>query len=92
MEYLLLPVSAYHALRAVIQKQLEQQLSEEAYEPFKPEDYIDNPVVLERINAGLIQEALAERMHVSQAYISKLERQDKVTQKVLKKVMDALDE
>ncbi len=49
-------------------------------------------MALARINAGLTQEALAERMHVSQAYISKLERQDKVTQKVLKKVMDALDQ
>ena len=90
VEYVLLPVAAYHALRVVIHKQLEHP-SEEVYEPFNPEDYIDNPVALARINAGLTQEMLAERMHVSQAYISKLERQDKITSKVLKKVIDAIE-
>ena len=51
---------------------------------------MDNPVALARINADLTQEELAIRMKVTQAYISKLESQDKVSVKVLKKVKEVL--
>ncbi|MFT3741852.1 MAG: helix-turn-helix transcriptional regulator [Gammaproteobacteria bacterium] len=59
--------------------------------PFYPEDYIDNPVALARIKAGLTQTQLAERMQVSQAYISKIEAQDKITAKILTKVKAAIE-
>lgn len=54
-------------------------------------DYVDNPVVVARLNAGLTQSELAKRMGVSQAYISKLERSEKVSPKALKKIAACLD-
>ena len=57
---------------------------------FDPADYVDNPIALARIKAGITQEELAKRMQVSQAYISKIERQDRVTLKLLNKVKAAL--
>ena len=61
------------------------------YVPFDPADYIDNPVALPRIKMGISQEELAGRMGVSQAYIRKIEIQDKVTAKMMQKVNAALD-
>ena len=43
-----------------------------------------------RIKANLTQEELARRMNISQAYISKVERQDKVTLRLLERVKKAL--
>ncbi len=60
------------------------------YALFELTDYVDNPVALARINAGIIQEELAKRMNVTQAYISKIEAQSKVTAKVLEKVKIAI--
>jgi ribosome-binding protein aMBF1 (putative translation factor) len=60
------------------------------YVDFQVEDYVDNPVALARIQARVSQSELALRMGVSQAYISKIERQDKVTAKLLERVTTAL--
>ena len=60
------------------------------YTPFAVEDYVDNPVALARIKAKVTQGHLARRMGVSQACISKIEHQDKVTPKLLAKVKAAL--
>ena len=54
------------------------------------EDYVSNPVSLARIQANVTQEQLAERMGVSQAYVSKIENQAKVTAKLRAKVDAAL--
>lgn len=54
------------------------------------DDYVDNPVALARIKVGLSQSELARRMRVSQAYISKIERQDQVTAKLMQRVTKAL--
>lgn len=89
-EYVLLPIKIYNALRGEIEKALKKKYSSDDYVPFEIEDYVDNPVALARINAGITQEELAMRMKVTQAYISKLESQDKVTVKVLKKTKEAL--
>lgn len=64
--------------------------SKNDYVRFNPAEYVDNPIALARIKAGMTQVELAKRMNVTQAYISKIE-QDKVTAKMLKKVKDALD-
>ncbi|MEN8207208.1 MAG: helix-turn-helix transcriptional regulator [Pseudomonadota bacterium] len=48
------------------------------------------PFALARIKANLTQEELAQRMNVSQAYISKVERQDKVTLRLLERVKKVL--
>ncbi len=58
---------------------------------FNFEDYVDNPVHLLRLKAGLTQKELAEKMDVTQAYISKLERTNPVSTKALKKVSDLLN-
>ncbi|OGT38613.1 MAG: transcriptional regulator [Gammaproteobacteria bacterium RIFCSPHIGHO2_12_FULL_37_14] len=90
-EYVLLPVNIYHTLRQEIEEALRKRYSSDDYVPFELTDYVDNPVALARINAGITQETLAKRMCVTQAYISKLEAQSKVTVKVLKKVQAAIE-
>lgn len=90
VEYILLPVAAYKALRRQITEQLRHTQENEDYEVFDPADYVDNPVALARIKAGLTQEELAKLMAVTQAYISKIENQEKITPKILNKVKMAL--
>ena len=90
VEYVLLPVAAYNALRHQITEQLKHVQENEDYEVFDPADYIDNPVALARIQAGITQEDLAKLMEVTQAYISKIENQEKITPKILNKVKMAL--
>jgi DNA-binding XRE family transcriptional regulator len=90
-EYVLLPFNVYNSLRDEIEKALRKKHSREDYVSFELTDYIDNPVALARINADITQEKLAKRMNVTQAYISKLEAQSKVTAKVLKKVKTAIE-
>ncbi|NNM58417.1 MAG: helix-turn-helix transcriptional regulator [Legionellales bacterium] len=95
-EYVLLPMPIYRSLHNEIDKKLSELKSikntKEDYVPFLLEDYVDNPVAIARIKAGITQEELAEKFGVSQAYISKLEGQDKVSPKTLQKILSALDE
>jgi ribosome-binding protein aMBF1 (putative translation factor) len=90
-EYVLLPFDVYNVLRDEIEKALKKKYSGDDYIPFELIDYVDNPVALARIHAGITQEELAKRMNVTQVYINKLETQNKVTAKVLKKVKTAVD-
>ncbi len=90
VEYILLPVATYHALRHQITEQLKHTQENEDYEVFDPADYIDNPVALARIQAGITQEELATLMCVTQAYVSKIENQEKVTAKMMQKVTTAI--
>ncbi len=90
VEYVLLPIAAYQALRNQITEQLKQTNEDQEYEIFNPANYIDNPVALARIQAGITQEELARLMHVTQAYVSKIENQEKVTAKMMQKVTKAI--
>ena len=91
-EYVLLPYAVYSALRKQIDGKLASlKPGEENYISFELENYVDNPVALARIKAGLTQEQLADRIGVSQPYIAQLEAQNKVTAKVLGKVATALE-
>lgn len=92
IEYVLLPIGVYNALSDEIGKKLKKirSSSDEDYVPFDVADYVDNPVALARIKAHITQEELAKRMNVTQAYISKIERQSEVTAKLLQKVKEAL--
>ncbi|MCX7116372.1 MAG: helix-turn-helix transcriptional regulator [Legionellales bacterium] len=90
VEYVLLPVATYHALRHQITEQLKHPQENEDYEVFDPADYVENPAALARIQAGLTQEELAKLMGVTQAYVSKIENQDKVTLKILNKITLAI--
>ncbi|MGV3740331.1 MAG: helix-turn-helix domain-containing protein [Gammaproteobacteria bacterium] len=92
VEYVLLPVATYQALRHQINKQLKHTQKNEDYEIFDPSDYIDNPVALARIQAGITQEELATLMNVTQAYISKIENQESVTAQIMQKVTSAIAE
>lgn len=73
-------------------EQLKQTKENEDYEVFVPADDIDNPVALARIQAGITQEELARLMSVTQAYVSKIENQKKVTAKMMQKVTKAIAE
>lgn len=93
-EYVLLPIAVYEALKDKIEDQLTAKEApsddDDEYVPFILEDYIDNPVALARIKAGVTQQELAARLAVTQAYISKVERQDKVSPKLLERINTAL--
>jgi ribosome-binding protein aMBF1 (putative translation factor) len=89
-EYVLLPMSVYRALKDEIEDELagiEATTDDDnEYIPFVLADYVDNPIALARIKAHITQTELAERMGVTQAYISKIERQKKVTPKLMERV------
>jgi ribosome-binding protein aMBF1 (putative translation factor) len=91
-EYVLLPFHLYQALQGKLEHKLSSRgrAQQGDYVSFQVEDYVDNPVALARIKARISQSELARRMGVSQAYISKIERQDKVTAKLLERVTTAL--
>lgn len=93
-EYVLLPIAVFRALREQIEQRLasrpQVRSATDDYVPFALEDYVDNPVALARIQAGITQAELARRMHVSQAYVSKIEAQAKASNKMLAKVNTAL--
>ncbi|MBF0622939.1 MAG: helix-turn-helix domain-containing protein [Magnetococcales bacterium] len=95
-EYVLVPVKVFEALKSEIEDELSDldiTVGEsDEYEDFEPADYIQNPVALARLKAGLKQIELAERMGVSQAYISKLEHSKEVKSKTLKRVRIALSQ
>ncbi len=86
VEYVLLPITAYNSLSQEVIKQLESFQDHEDYELFNPADYVDNPVALARIEEGITQKELAKRMHVTQAYVSKIEAQSKPSLKTIKKI------
>ena len=85
-EYVLLPVATYHQLK----KQIDHLLDKKNYVPFELEDYVQNPITLARIKANLTQEILAKRLGVSQAYISKIESQKRVSAKLMMKIEQAI--
>ena len=93
-EYVLIPVAVYQALCEEIEDEiagLEAGADRgKDYVPFVLEDYVRNPVALARVQANLSQEALAQRMGVSQAYVSKIEGQTRITPKLMAKVKAAL--
>ena len=90
-EYVLLPIGIYNALHDEIETKLRKIKNKNDYVSFDPADYVDNPVALARIKAGITQEELAKRMNVTQPYISKIEAQDKIAPKMLQKVKIALE-
>jgi ribosome-binding protein aMBF1 (putative translation factor) len=61
------------------------------YVPFVLSDYIQNPIRVARIGAGLSQIQLAERLGVTQGYVSRIEgRNFKVSDILMLKVTTAL--
>ena len=93
-EFVLIPVAVYNALRDQIEDELAgiDAAADKGgdYVAFALEDYVDSPVALARIRANMTQRELAKRLGVTQAYISKIEHQSKVTPKLMAKVKAAL--
>ncbi|MBU1666233.1 MAG: helix-turn-helix transcriptional regulator [Gammaproteobacteria bacterium] len=92
-EYVLLPMTVYRSLQDEIAQAMAKPRTlaeDDAYQPFALEDYVDNPVALARMKAQVTQQELASRLGVTQAYISKVERQEKVTPRLLERVRSAL--
>ncbi len=59
--------------------------------PFEVADYIANPLKAARVEAGLTQVELAERLKVSQAYIAKIETPSyNPSDKLMKRVDEAI--
>ncbi len=94
-EYVLIPVAVYEALKDVIDDEMAglkaTQTTDADYVPFSMDDYVSNPIALMRLKSGLTQKELAERMEVSQPYLSKMEGQDKISAKLLEKVNKAVN-
>jgi DNA-binding XRE family transcriptional regulator len=86
-EYVLLPVNAYIRLRSEIDRvlKIDKSTTRGEYITFDPANYVNNPIALARINAGLSQAELAARAGVTQAYVSKIERQEMVSPKMVLK-------
>ena len=64
---------------------------DDEYVPFALNDYIQNPIRTARIEANLSQQDLAERLNVTQGYISRIEgRNFKVTDKLMHKIKTVL--
>ncbi len=86
-EYVLLPVNAYLRLRSEIDHvlKIDKPTTKGEYIDFDPANYVSNPIALARINAGLSQAELAARAGVTQSYVSKIERQELVSPKVILK-------
>ncbi len=93
-ELVLIPIAVYNALRERIEDEVAglEAAAEKGgdYVSFMLEDYVGNPVALVRVKANMTQQELAQRLGVTQAYISKVERQAKVTPKLLAKVSGAI--
>ncbi|MEO5340487.1 MAG: helix-turn-helix transcriptional regulator [Magnetococcus sp. MYC-9] len=94
-EYVLLPVSVYRALRGQIEDELSEQAiqpgREGEYEPFDPADFVQNPVALARMRAGITQAELARRMGASLASVHQLEQAATVSADVVQRVTEALE-
>jgi DNA-binding XRE family transcriptional regulator len=88
-EYVLLPVLVYKQLQKVIDLALFDK--NEDYVDFEPSHFIKNPIALKRMKSKITQTELAAQLHVSQAYISKIEQDDyKIAEATLKKAYKAI--
>lgn len=68
-----------------------QDKEEDEFIPFKLDDYIQNPIRVARIQANLSQQELAERLKVTQGYVSRIEgRSFKVSEKLMHKIKSVL--
>lgn len=83
--FVVIPYSDYVELTGTAKSE------DDEYVPFVISDYIKNPIRIARIEAGLSQAQFAERLGVTQGYVSRIEgRNFKATDKLMIKVNQAL--
>lgn len=86
-------VIPYDEYLALVKEGNEVAFNDKEFVPFVLNDYIHNPIRCARIEAAVTQGDLAQRMGVTQGYISKIEgRNYKVGANLLKRVQSALQE
>jgi ribosome-binding protein aMBF1 (putative translation factor) len=80
-------MNVYLLLRSEIDRvlKIDKPTTKDECIDFDAANYVSNPIALARINAGLSQAELAAHAGVTQAYVSKTERQELVSQKVILK-------
>lgn len=87
--FAVIPYDEYLALTVNRDKPLTSK--EDEFVPFVVGDYIRNPLRAARVDAGVTQQELANRLEVTQGYISKIEgRNFDVTPALLGRVNKAL--
>lgn len=87
--FAVIPYAEYVALTV---NQLKQpKTKDDEYVPFVLSDYIKNSIRVARIEAGLTQAELAQRLKVTQGYVSKIESENfRVTPTLLERVTKAI--
>ena len=87
--FAVIPYDEYLAL--TVNREKPPASKEDELVPFVVGDYIKNPLRAARVDAGLTQQELADRLEVTQGYISKIEgRNFDVTPALLGRVDKAL--
>ncbi|MBC8403310.1 MAG: helix-turn-helix transcriptional regulator [Candidatus Marinimicrobia bacterium] len=96
-DYLVIPYDEFRAMaredlldavaaQVILSDPIDGELSD-----FQFADYAKNSALLARLEAGLTQKELAEKLGVTQAYVSKLELAGKVSVKALLKIKSVLE-
>lgn len=86
--FAVIPYAEYVALTV---NQARHKTEDDEFVPFVLSDYIENPIRVARVEAGLTQVELAEHLGVTQGYVSKIEgRNFRVSPGLRQRVTDAL--
>lgn len=89
--FAVIPYDEYVALTGNKVRKPKSKSKEGELVPFVLSDYINNPIRVARVEAGLTQQELAKRLKVTQGYISKVEgRNFEVTPALLDRVGKAI--
>lgn len=87
--FAVIPYAEYIAL--TVNQAKRPKTEDDEFVPFVLSDYIKNPIRVARVEAGLTQAELAERLGVTQGYISKIEGPNfRVSPGLSHRVTDAL--
>lgn len=88
--FVVIPYAEYMAMMKN-QANTAKEDDDDEYIPFVLSDYIDNPIKIARIEAGLSQQDFASLLGVTQGYVSRIEGHSfKVSDKLLHRVREAI--
>lgn len=93
-EYILVPAKVYARLtvstRRAITRATRRVNANDQYHVFNPEDYVDQPVILARLRAGVSQVDLAARLGVGLSILKRVEAKNLCAATFLEAVRRAL--